>query len=94
MSHFTFTRSAYDDCALNTKQKENESAFGWMTDNSVVESKKSCYQGTSPLLSFALSGEQWANILLEKIPYGQAVSSSTLARRDTLTSFNSNSCCS
>jgi hypothetical protein len=50
MSHFTFTRSTYDDCALNTKQKENDSAFGWTTDNSVVESKKSCYQGTSPFM--------------------------------------------
>lgn len=50
MSHFTFTRSAYDDCALNTKQKENDSALGWMTDNSVVESKKSCYQGASPFM--------------------------------------------
>lgn len=50
MSHFSFTRSLYDKCALDKKNQESTSPFNWMTDSEIVESKKSCYQGTSPFM--------------------------------------------
>ena len=50
MSHFSFTRNLYDKCALEKKDQESTSPFEWVTDSQVVESKKSCYQGTSPFM--------------------------------------------
>jgi hypothetical protein len=50
MSHFSFTRSAYDDCALNQRNKESTDSFEWATDSSVTESKMACYEGTSPFM--------------------------------------------
>jgi hypothetical protein len=50
MSDFSFTRNLYDDCSLAKKNQENTASFNWITDKSVVESKHSCYQGTSPFM--------------------------------------------
>lgn len=50
MSHFSFTRNLYDDCSLDKKNQESTAPFNWVTDSSVVESKQSCYQGTSPFM--------------------------------------------
>ena len=50
MSHFSFTRNLYDDCALQKKDQESTDPFKWVTDQSVTESKQSCYQGASPYM--------------------------------------------
>ncbi len=49
-SHFSFTRSLYDDCALQTKNQESTAPFNWATDVAVVESKESCFLGASPFM--------------------------------------------
>ena len=81
--------------ASSLSTKERTSASRALT---VVLSMKdaggACSRGTAPSLSFTLSGERRANILLGKIPHRRAVSSSMSARRDTLTSSDSNSCSS
>lgn len=48
MSHFSFTRNSYDDCALDKKNQESTSPFKWITDSSVVESNQSCFLKASP----------------------------------------------
>lgn len=50
MSHFSFTRSAYDECALNQKNKESAGPGLWATDSSITESKSACFEGTSPFM--------------------------------------------
>ena len=35
MSHFSFTRSSYDRCALEKKDEESSAPFKWMTDVNV-----------------------------------------------------------
>lgn len=50
MSHFSFTRNAYDKCALEKKNQESTSPFEWITDSEVVESKSFCHQGSSPFM--------------------------------------------
>ena len=50
MSHFSFTRNLYDNCSLEKKNQESTAPFNWVTDKSVVESKQSCFQGTSPFM--------------------------------------------
>lgn len=49
-AHFSFSRSAYDQCALDKKNKESTAPFQWATDESVVESKKACYLSASPFM--------------------------------------------
>jgi len=49
-AHFSFTRSRYDDCALNKTYQESTSPFDWVTDKSVIESKEVCFQGASPFM--------------------------------------------
>lgn len=48
MSHFTFTRNLYDKCALDKKDQESTSPFDYQTDKSVMESKETCFLGSSP----------------------------------------------
>jgi len=50
MSHFSFTRTAYDECALKKKNQESLSPFEWITDSNLVESKQVCYHSTSPFM--------------------------------------------
>ena len=50
MSHFSFTRSSYDNCALEKKNQESSAPFNWVTDKSVTESKAVCFQSTSPFM--------------------------------------------
>ena len=50
MSHFSFTRTAYDECALKKKNQETLSPFEWITDSNLVESKQVCYHSTSPFM--------------------------------------------
>jgi len=50
MSHFSFTRTLYDDCAINKKNAESAGPFQWLTDKNVVESKESCFLGSSPFM--------------------------------------------
>lgn len=48
MSHFSFTRTTNDDCALLLKNKESTGPFDWATDNTITENKESCFQGSAP----------------------------------------------
>lgn len=48
MSHFSFTRSLYDNCAITKKNQESSSPFQWVTDKNIVESKESCFLGAAP----------------------------------------------
>ncbi|NBO99297.1 MAG: hypothetical protein EBU90_04110 [Proteobacteria bacterium] len=48
MSHFSFTRNLYDNCALDKKNKESTAPFEYQTDVAVIESKESCFQGAAP----------------------------------------------
>lgn len=51
MSHFSFTRSKYDKCALDKKQQESTDPFNWITDNSNTEHKKQCFlSAASPFM--------------------------------------------
>ena len=50
MSHFSFTRSSYDRCALEKKDEESSAPFKWMTDVNVSESKDVCFESTSPFM--------------------------------------------
>ncbi|NDC95525.1 hypothetical protein EB118_13695 [bacterium] len=50
MSHFSFSRSLYDDCELKVKDKESVAPFNWATDPTIVESKASCFLATSPFI--------------------------------------------
>lgn len=49
MSHFSFTRASYDNCAIEKKDQESAGPFNWITDN-VYESKDVCFQSTSPFM--------------------------------------------
>jgi hypothetical protein len=48
MSHFSFTRNSYDECALEHKNKESTGPFQYATDASVR--KESCSIGSSPFM--------------------------------------------
>jgi hypothetical protein len=50
MSHFSFTRTSSDKCALEQSYKESTSPFDWRTDQNVVESKSSCFVPQSPYM--------------------------------------------
>ncbi len=50
MSHFSFTRTSYDDCAINKKNTESAGPFQWLTDKNVVESNESCFLGSAPFM--------------------------------------------
>lgn len=43
MSHFSFTRSLYDKCALDKKEQESTGPFKLVTDNTTAESKDRCF---------------------------------------------------
>lgn len=49
-SHFSFTRSAYDTCALETKNKESTAPGEYSTDVAVIENKEACFLGASPFM--------------------------------------------
>jgi hypothetical protein len=48
-THFSFTKSLYDECNLTKKDQESTGAFKWITD-SVYENKDSCYVNSSPFM--------------------------------------------
>lgn len=50
MSNSSFTRMAYDECALKKKAQESAALFERLTDANVMESKEVCYQSTSPFM--------------------------------------------
>jgi hypothetical protein len=50
MSHFSFTRAAYDKCAIEKKDQESQAPFNLITDSKVTESKDACFQSTSPFM--------------------------------------------
>lgn len=50
MSHFSFSRSLYDDCAIAKKDVESTSSFQWITDKNTVESQESCFLGAAPFM--------------------------------------------
>lgn len=49
MSHFSFTRNAYDKCAFDQKNTENDAIFQHSTDSSVND--KSCFVSFSPFMA-------------------------------------------
>ena len=49
-AHFSFTRSAYDSCELQTQLKQSTKPFELQTDKEVTESKDVCYEATSPFM--------------------------------------------
>lgn len=51
MSHFSFTRSIYDKCALDKKEQESTDPFKWVTDSQTSESKERCFlSAASPFM--------------------------------------------
>lgn len=48
MSHFSFTRTTSDTCALEAKNKESVGPYAWVTDANIKENKESCFLGTAP----------------------------------------------
>jgi len=50
MSHFSFTRSSYDKCAIEKKDQESQAPYRLVTDSEVAESKGVCFQSTSPFM--------------------------------------------
>lgn len=49
-SHFSFTRSSADQCELDSKYNESSAPFSYATDAAVIESKESCFLGSSPFM--------------------------------------------
>lgn len=50
MSHFSFTRSKYDKCALEHKDKESAGPGDWNTDSGIFPHKEACFIGASPFM--------------------------------------------
>lgn len=48
MSHFSFTRTTSDACAIDAKNNESVGPFNWATDKGIKENKESCFLGTAP----------------------------------------------
>ena len=51
MSHFSFTRNAYDKCAMDLKNTDNEAIFSHNTDSTITESSSSCFVSYSPFMA-------------------------------------------
>lgn len=49
-AHFSFTRAAYDKCALDKKNQESAAPFQWVTDTGIVENPKACFTAQSPFM--------------------------------------------
>jgi hypothetical protein len=49
MSHFSFTRGTYDECATQKQIQQSQSPFTYTTDPTIKESQMSCFAATSPL---------------------------------------------
>jgi len=49
MSHFSFTRTSSDQCALNQSLHESTESFRYMTDN-IKENKASCFLDQTPFM--------------------------------------------
>ena len=79
MSHFSFTRNSYDDCALQKKNQESTSPFNWITDSSVVESKNSCFLKASPYQQTPFKSIPTGSIDIESDLRGQTFKSSKCA---------------
>lgn len=71
MSHFSFTRSAYDSCALNKKNQESTDPFNYSTDSAVVESREACFQGAAPFQHSPFHSIPVENIDIESDLRGQ-----------------------
>jgi len=71
MSHFSFTRNLYDDCALEKKDQESTAPYKWMTDTTVVESDKSCYQRNTPYMHKPFNGIPHTSVDTESDLRGQ-----------------------
>lgn len=86
MSDFSFTRNLYDECSLEQKNQENKNSFNWITDKNVVESKQSCYQGTSPFMHNPFKSIPMDSVDIESNLRGQHFKSS----RCSIHKFNPN----
>jgi len=70
MSHFTFSRSLYDDCSIVKKDTESVGPFQWVTDKNVIEQSNSvnCY---TPFLPNPFNSIPKENIDIESDLRGQ-----------------------
>lgn len=50
MPHFSFTRTSYDECALQQKDAQNTEMFTRIADSSVTEVDRPCLLGASPFM--------------------------------------------
>jgi hypothetical protein len=73
MSHFSFTRNLYDNCALEKKDQESKAPFQWVTDSTVIESDKSCYQRSTPYMHKPFSGIPKTSVDVESDLRGQTI---------------------
>lgn len=48
-THFTFSKSLYDECNIKKKEQESTGPFKWITD-SVYESPSACFLDESPFM--------------------------------------------
>lgn len=71
MTHFSFTRTTYDECALLKKNQESTQPFQYMTDNTVVESNEACYLNVSPFQHNQFYSIPSANVDVESDLRGQ-----------------------
>lgn len=71
MSHFSFTRNAYDECALQQRDAESSSAFSWLTDAQVVEPKEACFMATAPFQQNPFRSVPMASVDVESDLRGQ-----------------------
>lgn len=50
LSHFSFTRSSADECALSQKNQESSAPLSYMTDSNVSLNKDACLVNASPFM--------------------------------------------
>lgn len=78
-SHFSFTRSSYDSCALSQKNRESTDPFDWATDASITESQQSCFQATSPFMHNPFHSVPSGSVDIESDLRGQSLNLSKCA---------------
>jgi hypothetical protein len=71
MSHFSFSRSLYDECSLAKKDSESKGPFQWVTDKYVKESDESCFQASAPFKHNPINGVPESHLDIESDLRGQ-----------------------
>lgn len=71
MSHFSFTRNLYDDCELQTLEKESAGPGKYATDILTAEPKNACYIGISPFQHNQFYSIPQQNVDVESDLYGR-----------------------